>query len=57
MKEIFSRKEILEFNMSWAEVAKQMFINESTVGAIEKRALAKLRTEFERRNIKYRDLV
>lgn len=57
MKETFSRKEILELNMSWVEVAKKMFINESTVGAIEKRALAKLRAEFARRNIKYRDLV
>ena len=57
IKDIFTPSEIRDFNMTWAQVAEKMFINNSTVGAVEKRALAKLRKEFKRRNIKFEDLL
>ena len=57
MKNIFTRQELLDFHMTWAEVSEAMFIAQSTVGAVERRALAKMRKVFEERNIKFEDLL
>ena len=57
MSEIFTRQEIYDFNMTWVEISDKLFINDKTVGTIEKRAIEKMRQEFRKRNIKYEDLV
>ena len=57
MSEIFTRQEIYDFNMTWVEISDKLFINDKTVGTIEKRSIEKMRQEFRKRNIKYEDLV
>ena len=56
-KKYADRREMMEMNMTQAQVADKLFLDPKTISVIEKRAMEKIRSILANRNINVKDLL